>query len=324
MKYQLAGDYAIIGDYDKAIGLAREVAEADAGFDFPLETPFPPGPFSPFKPLANCLEFTQIAGAVQAKHPPVNLSARAFVIPDRMLVPEGLAYDGQTHCFFMGSINEKKIIRYTQGGAIEDFVPSGRDGLAEVLGVRMDPKDGSVWVASGLHVLQAGLFHFSLSGQLLAKYQPPEGKSDHLFNDLVVCRDGDVYLTDSTANQVYRLGAGETQLVPIQSPRPLCYPNGIALSSDDSTVFIADAFGGLVLDRKSSSIHPIEPGAHITLSGFDGMYAWKDCLVGIQNSLGSPRVAVIRLDASRARAVGLMVLEYRTQFTQLPTTGAIL
>jgi len=64
VKYQLAGDYAIIGDFDKAIGLAREVADADAGFDFPLDTPFPVGPFSPFKALANCPKFTPIADRV--------------------------------------------------------------------------------------------------------------------------------------------------------------------------------------------------------------------------------------------------------------------
>jgi hypothetical protein len=323
VKYQLAGDYAIIGDFDKAIALARDVAEADAGFDFPLETPFAAGPFSPFKPLADCPEFNQIAEGVHAKHPPVHLSTEAFTIPDRTLVPEGLAYNAQAHCFLMGSMNEKKIIRYTQGGNVEDFVPSGRDGLAEVLGIRMDPEDGSVWVASGLDAAHAGLFHFSPTGEFLAKYRPPDGKSDHLFNDLVVCRNGDVYLTDSTASEVYRLRAGDTKLVPIQSPRPLCYPNGIALSEDDSTVFIADAFGVLVLDRNNSSIRPIQAGAHVTLSGFDGMYTWKDCLVGVQNSLGSPRVVAVRLNVNRSQTIGLMLLEYRTELTQLPTTGAI-
>jgi len=34
-------------------------------------------------------------------------------------------------------------------------------------------------------------------------------------------------------------------------------------------------------------------------------------------------VAVVRLDANRAQGVGLTLLQYRTQFTQLPTTGAI-
>jgi len=180
----------------------------------------------------------------------------------------------------MGSMNEKKIVRSTEYGSVDDFVPSGRDGLAEVLGIRMDPKDASVWVASGVDAQHAGLFHFSPTGQFISKYRPPAGKSDHLSNDLVVCQDGDVYLTDSTVNQVYRLPHGETALVPIESPRPLCYPNGIALSPDDNTVFIADAFGVLVLDRNSLSIRTIQPSEHVTLSGFDGMYTWRDCLVG--------------------------------------------
>ena len=86
VKYQLAGDYSTIGDFDKAIALARDVAEADAGFDFPLQTPFAAGPSSPFKPLAACPEFTEIAEAVQAKHPPVHLSNEAFTIRDRRLI----------------------------------------------------------------------------------------------------------------------------------------------------------------------------------------------------------------------------------------------
>src|ERR1700726_4151966 len=36
VKYQLATDYATIGNVDKTIELAQEVAKAEQGFDFPL------------------------------------------------------------------------------------------------------------------------------------------------------------------------------------------------------------------------------------------------------------------------------------------------
>jgi hypothetical protein len=113
---------------------------------------------------------------------------RGFVIPDRKLVPEGLAYDDRTQCFLMGSLNEKKIIRYAKDGTVGESVPAGRDCLAEVLGIRMDPWDGRVWVASGLDAQHSAVFHFDPSGGFIKKYPPPERKSDHLFNDLVVCR----------------------------------------------------------------------------------------------------------------------------------------
>jgi hypothetical protein len=39
--------------------------------------------------------------------------------------------------------------------------------------------------------------------------------------------------------------------------------------------------------------------------------------------MGSPRVVVVRLDSARTKAIELNVLEYRTEYTQLPTTGAV-
>jgi hypothetical protein len=39
--------------------------------------------------------------------------------------------------------------------------------------------------------------------------------------------------------------------------------------------------------------------------------------------MGSPRVVVVRLDSTRTKAIELNVLEYRTESTQLPTTGAV-
>ena len=315
VKYQLATDYAAIGNADKTIELAQEVAQAEQGFDFPLD--------GAFKSLANCPDFLRIADGVHAAYQPVHQSESAFTFDDRMLIPEGLAYDERTQSFLMGSLSEKRIVRYTQAGSQEEFVPAGREGLAEVLGIKMDPTDGSVWVASGTDASRSALFHFSPTGQYLQKYGPPKTKSDHLFNDLVVCRDGDIFLTDSLAHQVYKLSRGESKLVPIQTPRRLFYPNGIALSADDKTVFVADAFGVLVLDRHDSSVRPLQPAPTMTLSGFDGLYTWKDCLVGVQNSMGSPRVVVVHLDETRTRANELNVLEYRTAYTQLPTTGAV-
>jgi hypothetical protein len=122
---------------------------------------------------------------------------------------------------------------------------------------------------------------------------------------------------------VYKLPQGQTKLVPVPTSRHLFYPNGIALSADDRSVFIADAFGLLALDRNDSTVRPVRPGHNMTLSGFDGLYTWGDRLVGVQNSMGSPRVVIVQLANTRTEATALKVLERQTQYTQLPTTGAI-
>ena len=88
VKYQLAADYAAIGNVDKTIALAQEVAQAEQGFDFPLD--------GAFKLLGKCPDFLRIADDVHALYPPVHQSVPAFTFDDRMLIPEGLAYDERT------------------------------------------------------------------------------------------------------------------------------------------------------------------------------------------------------------------------------------
>jgi hypothetical protein len=45
--------------------------------------------------------------------------------------------------------------------------------------------------------------------------------------------------------------------------------------------------------------------------------------VAVQNGIGSPRVAVFRLSKDGAHVTQTLVLENRSAFTTLPTTGAI-
>ena len=108
LKYQLSTDHAAIGDLDKTIELAEEVARADQGFDFPLD--------GVFKLLANCPDFIRIADRVRALHPQVHRSVSAFTIDEQMLIPEGLAYDSRTQSFLMGSINKKRSYAMTGKG----------------------------------------------------------------------------------------------------------------------------------------------------------------------------------------------------------------
>jgi hypothetical protein len=61
VKYQLATDYAAVGNVDKTIELAQEVARAEQGFDFPLD--------GAFKLLGNCPDFLRIADDVHALVP---------------------------------------------------------------------------------------------------------------------------------------------------------------------------------------------------------------------------------------------------------------
>ena len=105
--------------------------------------------------------------------------------------------------------------------------------------------------------------------------------------------------------------------------RPLYYPNGIAISASGDLVFIADAFGVLRYDAKTGVSTEVIPGKGATLAGVDGMYWDRGWLVAVQNGIGLPRVARFQLSADGTRVTKSEVLEYRSDFVELPTTGAI-
>ena len=67
----------------------------------------------------------------------------------------------------------------------------------------------------------------------------------------------------------------------------------------------------------------MNPGPHSTLAGADGLYWYNGSLIAIQNGIGSPRIATFKLSADGTRVTRTTVLENRSSFTSLPTTGAI-
>jgi hypothetical protein len=180
-----------------------------------------------------------------------------------------------------------------------------------------------VWAASWSEdASKSELLHFDASGKLLGRYAPTDVVA-HGFNDLVVRKNGEVLLTDSVSNQVYRFDPHQKAFAPVPIHRVLSAPNGIALADDDHQLFIADDFGVVRLDLVQGASADLGRGPNNTLAGIDGLYWHNGSLIAIQNGIGSPRVAAFRLSTDGARVEQTTVLENRTTFTVTPTTGAI-
>ena len=100
-------------------------------------------------------------------------------------------------------------------------------------------------------------------------------------------------------------------------------PNGIALTFDSGVVYIADQLGVLRLDLKSGQSAEVNPRPHSTLAGADGLYWHSGKLVAVQNGIGSPRIAIFQLSLDGLQVTKTTVVENRSKFTVLPTTGAL-
>jgi SMP-30/gluconolaconase/LRE-like protein len=303
-----------LGETREALELLKECLKLREGFD--------PSGSPSFIGLKGTKEFDELVAAVRRDFPVVAQARPAFVTEERDLIPEGLAYDAKQNLFYLGSLNRKKIVKIDPDGRVSDFVPADQYGLLPVLGIRLDPTDGTVWANTFEDAGRAELVHFDSTGKLLGRYAPKDN-AKHGFNDLVVRKNGEVITTDSLNNQVFRFDPQSHAFTPLPPYRMLFYPNGIALADDDRSLYVADGVGVVKMDLVDNSSRDVDPGPRNTLAGADGLYWRNGSLIAVQNGIGSARVAVFKLSKEGNRVMQTTVLENRTQFTVLPTTGAI-
>jgi sugar lactone lactonase YvrE len=303
-----------LGETLEALTLLKKCLALREGFD--------PSGSPAFRGLKGMKEFDDLVDSVHRDFPAVGRARLAFVTKEKDLIPEGLAYDPKQNVLYLGSLNRRKIVKIDADGRVSDFVPSDRYGFLPILGIRMDPTDGSVWADSFEDAGRTELLHFDSGGKLLGRFSPND-QAKHGFNDLIVRKNGEVVTTDSLANQVLRFDPKSRAFIPLKIYRDLFYPNGIALADDDCSLYVADAVGIVRIDLAGNSSGEVDPGPRSTLAGADGLYWWKDNLIAVQNGIGSPRVAAFKLSPDGRRVTQTRVLENRTQFTTLPTTGAI-
>jgi hypothetical protein len=288
-----------------------------------LQEGFDPSGDPAFYGLKGSKDFDDLVEKVHRDFPVVANAREALVTTARDIFPEGLAFDAKKNRFYLSSLYHKNILQFELDGAVTDFFPPDRYGLLPVLGIRPDPSDGSVWADSfSEHAGRAELLHFDSSGKSLGRYGLTDG-AKHGFNDLVVLKNGQVITTDSLANKVLQFDPVAHSFTALMTNRPLIYPNGITLSGDGRMLYVADALGVLAINLATRESHDVNPGSHSTLAGADGLYWHDGSLVAIQNGIGAPRIAAFRLSKDGLSVTRTVVLENRTSFTMLPTTGAI-
>ena len=312
--YFLAQDYAQIGDQQKAIALLKESIAAREGVN--------PAHDATLRSLQENPDFRALVAEAERQYPPVHKARTAITLPEKDLLPEGIAFDGGKNVFYLSSLFHRKVVKVDASGHSADFAPTSKKDLLPLCGLRVNVEDHSLWAAGCQDSGHGELYHFSEDGRLMERF-PPATPGKHLFNDLVLRGNSEIYLTDSLANQVYRFDCRTHAFTALSFPRPLYYPNGITQADDHNTLYVADAFGVLRYDLKTSAALEIDAGPRNTLAGFDGLYWYRGALVGVQNGIGSSRIVEVKLARDGLHVQDLKVLEYRSSHLSLPTTGAI-
>jgi sugar lactone lactonase YvrE len=261
---------------------------------------------------------------------PINRSQIAFTIPQKDLLAENVAFNPRDSSFYVGSTRHGKVVKRSRDGRVSDLIPTGRDGMWMVVGMKFDSAGNSLWVNTSAQDNyinlrteeqgQAALFRYDMSGRLVKKYQPRES-GPHFFNDLVIVPGGTIYITDMMTGSIYRIG-GRDSLEVWLGAKTFTDPNGITASADGRTIFVASREGISAIDADSRDVHRLEPAAGVDPIGIDGLYVHKGALIGIQGGRRN-RVQRFTVDVSNNRLVSAEVLEANHPMFMNPTTGVV-
>ena len=270
------------------------------------------------------LLFYMAGTAASAQSPKV---LTTFSEPD--LIPEGIAIDNKTGNIYISSINKHKIIIIDSSGNYKNFIAPNQDGFKEGLGLKIDEQRRWLWALSVFRegkIFHSAAYAFDLnSGKTMQQYHIQD-TLPHLFNDLAIAPDGNIFITDTYFTAVYKLNpVAEKLALFIQSPL-LRYPNGLDFGHDK--LYIATYRNGIVsLDTTTKEIIKIRGVSDTTIAlGLDGLVFYNNSLIGIYNT-GNPSskncVIQYKLSANGNEVFGETMFDQGNSLFADPTTAAL-
>jgi sugar lactone lactonase YvrE len=276
--------------------------------------------------FALCLSVSTAAPAPVGSIP----ASVAFRVDEKDLIPEGIAYDPQTRQFFLSSINKRKVVAVSPAGKAADFVTTGQDGVLESLGMKVDAKNRRLWVLSneesgGRYRSAVHVFH--VDTRTCLKRFASESGAPQLLNDLVLTDDGSAYITDTEAGKVFEVPADLSRFELFAGPDDLLKDaNGIAISPDNATLYVAAALGITLVGLETKALRPIGNVEAVGRQGIDGLVYYRGGLIGVVNGVKRVEdihIARYRLSPDGREILAVSTIDKANPLFNIPTTCVI-
>ncbi len=178
-------------------------------------------------------------GGEEKEQPPVKLKA-SYDLKEKDLYPEGITFDPEGRAFYIGSLTKPQITKIETSG-VEKIFATFQEHSTTTLGMKVDANRRRLWICGRQKKKTATgwIFLFDVDSGKQLKALPIDKIAPKGFcNDLALDDKGNVYITDPTQPQIYRID-GATFEGKIFSQHTFFKPglpqlglNGIAVTPD--------------------------------------------------------------------------------------------
>lgn len=247
-------------------------------------------------------------------------------VPAEHRIVEGIAWDAATRRLFAGTVIDGRLL--VREGRSWRTVPL--DGpVGGLFGMAADGPRRILWLTSGLAEQVAepqrafrGLIAVDLDRLAVVRRVPLAGAGSP--GDLAIGTDGSVYVSNGETGAIHVCRPGCTALADLLPAGRFRNPQGLALSRDGKRLYIADyGYGIALLDLASGALTRLGAATPAMLDGIDGLVAYRDALIAIQNGSIPRRIIRLRLDRKGREVRAVDVLERANPDWGEPTLGAI-
>jgi sugar lactone lactonase YvrE len=326
-RYNVACGQALTGHANEAVQELE--ALLDLKLDLGAETD------DDFAGIHNTQEWAAFLPKLAELRKPVLRGKLAFRLDDPGLVAAGIAVNPKNGDTYIASIRERKILRRTRSGVVSDFIPEGKDGFLAGASLAIDTAHNLIIASTSSAPFmvgyqkedsgRSGVFAFDLSsGKLVRKAMLANDGKTHFLNALAVARKGTVYVADSAVGEIFVLKPGSDALELLVAPGVFQATQGLALSENEKTLFVADYIDGLWgLDLETSERHRIQGPADFWLGGLDGLSTVADGFISVQIGVQPNRVLLLKTDPGRHRITSVKILESNRPEFNGPIQGAM-
>ena len=176
---------------------------------------------------------------------------------------------------------------------------------------------------------QTGLIAFNLDSgekvkQIFLSKDEENSESRNSLGDLVIAKNGAVYVTDGFSGAIYHLAPEANQFDSFLPPGTLASPQGMQFSDDESALFIADYSIGIVkVDLATKQITTIEAPKNTSLLGIDGLLRHQNSLIIIQNGIRPHRIVKLTFNDDQTAFVNSKILSMNLEGFDEPTLGTL-